>query len=269
MIGCVATMHSETLHVPGARLYYEVRGSGPVLLMMPGGPADGGIFHVIAEDLAADHTVVTYDPRGLSHSTLEGPVDNQRLVEIMADDVHRLIEAVGEDKAFVFASSGGAVISLDLAVRYPEQILALVAHEPPRFAPAPEGGTDLHEVYRTRGVRAAIVSFIVGAGLGEPPAEALDSMEKSPDFDFFFGHYVVGLGKYEPDVAALKQAPCRIIPAVGGDSAGQFAHLGGLGLAKILGMEAAVFPGGHGGFMSHPAEFAKRLREVLDQEPSM
>jgi hypothetical protein len=38
-------MHSETLHVPGARLYYEVRGTGPVLLMMPGGPpapdADG------------------------------------------------------------------------------------------------------------------------------------------------------------------------------------------------------------------------------------
>ncbi len=57
----------------------------------------------------------------------------------MANDVHRLIEAVGEDKAFVFASSGGAVISLDLAVRHPEQILALVAHEPPRFAPAPEG----------------------------------------------------------------------------------------------------------------------------------
>ncbi len=73
-------MHSETLYVPGERLYYEVRGSGPVLLMMPGGPADGGIFHVIADDLAADHTVVTYDPRGLSHSTLEGHVDDERLV---------------------------------------------------------------------------------------------------------------------------------------------------------------------------------------------
>src|SRR5947208_2123299 len=78
-----------------------------------GGPADGGIFPVIADDLAADHTVVTYDPRGLSHSTLEGHVDDERLVGIMADDVHRLIEATGEDKAFEFASSGGAVISLD------------------------------------------------------------------------------------------------------------------------------------------------------------
>ncbi len=261
-------MRSETLQVPGARLYYEVRGSGPLLLMMPGGPADGGIFHAIADDLAADHTVVTYDPRGLSHSTLEGPVDDERLVQIMADDVHRLIQAVGETRAFVFANSGGAVISLDLAVRHPEQILALVVHEPPRFAPAPEGGADLHEIYRTRGVRAAIVTFMVGARLGEPPAEALDSLEHSPNFDFFFGHYVVGLGRYEPDIAALKQAPCRIIPAVGADSAGQFAHVGGLGLAKILGKKAAVFPGGHGGFMSHPAEFANRLREVLNHQPS-
>ena len=261
-------MHSETLDVPGARIYYEVRGSGPVLLMMPGGPADGGIFHAIADDLAADHTVVTYDPRGLSHSTLEGPVDDERLVGFLADDVHRLIEAMSEDKSFVFANSGGAVISLDLAVRHPEQILALVANEPPRFAPAPEGGADLHEIYRARGVRAAIVSFMVGAGLGEPRAEALDSMEKSPDFDFFFGHYIVGLSKFEPDVAALKQAPCRIIPAVGADSAGQFAHLGGLGLAKIHRTEAAVFPGGHGGFMSHPAEFARTLPTVLKQQPS-
>ncbi len=109
---------------------------------------------------------------------------------------------------------------------------------------------------------------MVGAGLGEPTAEMLDSMEKSPNFDFFFRHYVVGLGRYELNVAALKGAPCRIIPAVGADAAGQFAHLGGLGLAKILGTGAAVFPGGHGGFMSHPADFANRLREVLNHQHS-
>jgi pimeloyl-ACP methyl ester carboxylesterase len=36
---------TKTLNVPGASLYYEVRGSGPVLLMMPGGPADAASFH--------------------------------------------------------------------------------------------------------------------------------------------------------------------------------------------------------------------------------
>src|SRR5438876_8113367 len=108
-------MTTERLEVPGASLYYEVRGSGPVLLMMPGGPADAGAFRRIAENLASDYTVVTYDPRGLSHSTLEAPVQDERIVEIFADDVHRLLTATATAPAFVFASSGGAVIGLELA----------------------------------------------------------------------------------------------------------------------------------------------------------
>lgn len=60
---------SETLKVPGAIIYYEVRGSGPVLLMMPGGPATGSVFREIARDLAPHYTVVTYDPRGLGQSS--------------------------------------------------------------------------------------------------------------------------------------------------------------------------------------------------------
>src|SRR5437667_10881888 len=96
------------LNVPGATLYYEVRGSGPVLLMMPGGPADARAFRNIAEPLAWHHTVVTYDPRGLSRSTLDGPLQDERIVEIFADDVHRLLLATAKKPADVFASSGGA-----------------------------------------------------------------------------------------------------------------------------------------------------------------
>jgi pimeloyl-ACP methyl ester carboxylesterase len=77
----------ETLKVPGASLYYEVRGSGPVLLMMPGGPADATAFRTIASQLATHYPVVTYDPRGLSRSKLEGPLDEARIVEVFADDV--------------------------------------------------------------------------------------------------------------------------------------------------------------------------------------
>jgi pimeloyl-ACP methyl ester carboxylesterase len=46
---------TKRLGVPGATLYYEVRGSGPVLLFMPGGPADAGTFRPIAEQLASDY----------------------------------------------------------------------------------------------------------------------------------------------------------------------------------------------------------------------
>jgi hypothetical protein len=37
-----------TLNVPGATLYYETRGTGPVLLLIPGGAADADIFAGLA-----------------------------------------------------------------------------------------------------------------------------------------------------------------------------------------------------------------------------
>jgi pimeloyl-ACP methyl ester carboxylesterase len=261
------TVRSRALQLPDASVYHEIRGTGPVLLMMPGGPATSSIFQGIADHLAPHYTVVTYDPRGLGRSEISGRIDDGRLAETFADDVHRLLSAVADDQAFVFSNSGGAIIGLELATRHPEQIRTLIAHEPPRFGPETEerekGGEDLHETYRSKGVRVAITRFMTEAGLGTPSSEMLDSLETSRDFDFFFGHYIVGLAKHETDVAALERIPCRIVPAVGADSRGELAHLGGLGLARILGVEAEVFPGGHGGFMTHPAEFARRLQEVL------
>lgn len=262
-----SSTRAEILKVPGASLSYEIRGSGPILLMMPGGPATGSVFRSIAGHLAPHYTVVTYDPRGLSHSKLEGSIDDGRIVEIFADDVYRLLKAVDDDQAFVFANSGGAIVGLELATRHPERIRTLVAHEPPSFGPPrehrDENSEDLHETYRSRGVRAAMARFMAEAGLGEPSQEMLESMETNRDFDFFLGHYIVGLAGHQTDIPALLRCGCRIVPAVGADSRGEPAHLGGLGLARILGTEAEVFPGGHGGFMTHPAEFASRLREVL------
>jgi pimeloyl-ACP methyl ester carboxylesterase len=269
----------ETLKVPGANLYYEVCGSGPVLLMMPGGPADATAFRRIAGELAPHYTVVTYDPRGLSRSKLEGPLDEDRIVEVFADDVHRLLTAVTGEKADVFASSGGAVIALELAARHPEQLNTVVSHEPP--SPTLQPGSarvratmeEVAAAYRTRGIGPAVQIFsdLIGGGPppapeGEPTPEMLeDTARMQGNMDLFFGPYVLAIARYEPDFAALKAAQCRIVAAVGDESRGELAHDGGLGLATRLGTQAAVFPGGHGGFGSHAPEFAAKLREVLER----
>jgi pimeloyl-ACP methyl ester carboxylesterase len=271
---------NKTLKVPGASLYYEVRGAGRVLLMMPGGPADAASFHAIAGHLANDYTVVTYDPRGLSHSQLEGPLDGERIVEIFADDAHRLLEAVTKEKADVFASSGGAVIALELATRHPEQVATLVAHEPP--APALFSDTerrraemrDIVETYRSSGIGPTMQKFMAHTGIrggpppapqGEPTPEMLEAMaQMQRNLGFWFGSgYFGSIAAYEPDFNALKSGSVRIVSAVGDESRGELAHEGGLGLAERLGTEAVVFPGAHGGHGSHPAEFAAKLREVL------
>ncbi len=269
----------ETLKVPGASIYYELCGSGPVLLMMPGGPADASAFRSIAGQLAQHYTVVTYDPRGLSRSKLDSPLDEERIVEVFADDVHRLLAAVTNEKADVFASSGGAVIALELAARDPEQLNTVVSHEPPSptLQPDPAGVRAVMEkitaTYRTAGIGPAVQIFSDLTRSGPPPApesqptpEMLeDGARMMGNMDLFFGPYVLAIARYEPDFGAVNAASCRIVAAVGEDSRGELAHDGGLALAERLGTEAVVFPGDHAGFGGRAAEFAIKLREVLEQ----
>ena len=63
---------ASTLKVPGATIYYETRGAGPLLLIIPGGPQDAGVFVDLATHLADRYTVVAYDPRGNSRSRFDG-----------------------------------------------------------------------------------------------------------------------------------------------------------------------------------------------------
>jgi pimeloyl-ACP methyl ester carboxylesterase len=120
---------SNTLKVAAASLVYDVQGAGPVLLMIPVAPADATMFSAIVPLLADRYTVVTYDPRGLSRSVIDCSPDDKRMVETLADDVHRLLAAVSSKPAFV-PGSGGANVGLELAVSYAEQVHTLVAHEP-------------------------------------------------------------------------------------------------------------------------------------------
>ena len=271
------TTKIETLKVPGAELYYEVRGSGAVLLMMPGGPADATAFRSIAGHLSPHHTVVTYDPRGLSRSRLESPLHEDRIVEVYADDVHRLLAAVTDERADVFASSGGAVIALELAAGHPEQLNTVVLHEPPSPTLQPDPAhvravmEQIAATYKAAGIGPAVQIFsdLIRSGpppapQGEPTPQMLEDMARMQgNMDLFFGPYMIAIARYEPDFDALNGASCRIVAAVGKESRGELAHDGGLALAERLGTQAVVFPGDHGGFGSHAAEFAAKLREVL------
>ena len=99
---------THTLDVPGATLTYDVRAndasSEPVLLMI-GTPMGAAGFTTLAGHFT-DRTVVTYDPRGSERSVLVDPA-SPITPDIHADDVHRVIEAIG-GPVDCFASSGGA-----------------------------------------------------------------------------------------------------------------------------------------------------------------
>ena len=163
---------TDTLKVPGATLHYEVRGQGPVLLMICGGLMDAAVYEGIAAPLADAYTVITYDRRGNSRSPLDGPREEQR-VEVHADDAYRLVEAIGGGPARVFGNSSGAVIGLDLAARYPGHVHTLVAHEPVVFELLPDREHwrtvlgEVHETYGRYGAGAAMGRLGAALGMGD------------------------------------------------------------------------------------------------------
>ena len=124
-----SSLTAHALDVPGARLYYERQGSGPLLLVI-GSPMDSTGFAGLASVLADRYTVVTYDPRGIGNSTSQ-KADQDVTPEQQSDDVHRLLSLLGGEPTHVFGSSGGAVVGLALVTAHPGQVRTLVAHEPP------------------------------------------------------------------------------------------------------------------------------------------
>ena len=274
---------SAMLEVPGATLYYETTGAGPTLLIIPGGPQDAGVFAPLAAELAERFTVVSYDPRGNSRSRFDGEPTALDVGQ-QADDAAALIAKVG-GPAYVFGTSGGAQIGLDLAARHPQLVKALVAHEPPTMMlmddPEPMLAADraLHETYLTQGVDAAMAQFFSEAGLdgGDAPAEdapAFDPADMPPEaaetfmrvsgnFEYWLAQGMLPLSTYTPDVATLSSGAPKVVVAIGEQSTGQPIHAMSMALADALGQPPFSVPGDHMGFETQPAEFARRLESAF------
>jgi pimeloyl-ACP methyl ester carboxylesterase len=270
----------RTVTVPGATLYVEVRGAGPVLLCITGGPTDAGIFSDLAERLADRYTVVTYDQRGHSRSTLDGEPEDIP-VSLHADDAAAILEAVGNEPAYVYGSSGGGTIGLELVTRHPALIRALVAHEAPVMELLPDAArwrsafADISETYRAAGVFPAMGKF--GALVEEGGPKYSEEMQAAPstpegeemmarmagNFELFIAHEIRQNGGYVPDLDALRNAPTQIFSAAGETSGEQGACRAAVALADRLDIPATFLPGAHGGWGSDPQEFAERLDAIF------
>src|SRR5579884_4018338 len=99
----MSSTKSDTLRVSGAGLYYKVRGSGPILLILQGGDGDAQGSEGLAEHLVNRYTVVTYDRRGLSRSKLDEPFEPPH-IETHSDDVHCLLAYLTTEPVFVFGA---------------------------------------------------------------------------------------------------------------------------------------------------------------------
>jgi pimeloyl-ACP methyl ester carboxylesterase len=286
---------THILQTAEAEIAYDLHGPLPTAdgrppLFMIGQPMTAGGFSALAAQVP-DRTVVTYDPRGLGRSKrTDGRDDNSPGVQ--ANDVHAVIEALGAGAVEMFASSGGAVTALALVAAYPDDVVTLVAHEPPLIpvlpdvAAAERARAAVRDAYEAGGTGAGMAAFIaMTSWRGEfndeffarpapdPAAFGMPSEDDGSRDDPLLSDRSWAITDYRPDADALTAAPTRVVIAVGEESEGTFTGRTSLATAELLGQRAIVFPSHHGGFLGadsgyagQPENFARRLRAVLDDE---
>ena len=281
---------THTLDAPGAVLHYDVRrndaSTEPVLLLI--GSPMGAEGFVTQAGHFPDRTVVTYDPRGAGRSKRTDGA-SETAVEEQADDLHRLVDALGAGAVDIFASSGGAVNALAFVAKHPEQVRILVAHEPPAAQELPDREAVLaacegiKETYLREGFGPAMAKFIalvsyvgpIPAGFADQPGPdpatfGLPAVDDGSRDDPLLCLNMPSCPGYRHDFDALRAASTRIVMGVGAQSANALAGRAAVAVAGRLGTEPVTFPGGHDGFLSgeyggmgEPDAFAATLRKVL------
>lgn len=271
----------------GDDLFYEVRGAErpgekpPLLLIAPGG-GDGWQYALVAEILADEYRVITFDRRANGRSTMNNPINFE--ISQQGRDAAAVLRAVGEESAYVFGNSSGAVIALDMAKTQPQAVRAAIIHE----APIPRVLPDARKwqrffagVYATAfrwGSSLAALQFMLGIQM---PVGQLIGAAKGPNLhreqtpepyisnkdaaEILVKHELLPVTNYLPDVDQIQRNRVKVYIAVGqwGMERNTWYARAARILAERLGGEPVVFPGHHGSFMDMPQEFAAALRDVL------
>ena len=263
-----------TLNVPGAALSYEVRGAGPMLLLIPGGSGSGGSFTPVVEPLVSRFTVVTYDRRGFSNSKLKGEQDFSKRLQADADDAATLIKHVSSNApANVFGTSSGGVVTLELLQRHGHLVRMAMIHEPPAMKLLGDEGEKLQaywvktrEQFFKQGADVALDMF--GKTLGDHAEigammKAMKDPSRRANLTFWFEHelgtYTIG----DIDAAKIASLSAKIVPTLGQESQGNYLEATTRALAKLVSKDVLLMPGHHLGYRDFPELYAQKMVGVF------
>ncbi|MBL7960556.1 alpha/beta hydrolase [bacterium] len=105
--------------INGIKMYYEIYGTGmPVVLLHGNGGSIVGHSKRI-EYFSKNYKVIAIDSRGHGKS-----IDTTSVLtyEMMAKDIHDLLDKLKIDSAMIWGQSDGAILALLLAIHYPEKV---------------------------------------------------------------------------------------------------------------------------------------------------
>ena len=253
-------MEAGTVDVNGAKLYYELRGTGPSLLFIPGAEGDAEEYLRVVELLEDEFTIVSYDRRGYSRCPRpEGY--RGTTVEEQADDAAGLLTALDLAPAGVWGNSSGAIIGLSLVLRHPEVVRKAMLHEPPLYA----GMGDWQQVLAflkeaTAQGKVPFLRMLTGDVVYDSFSESYRARLQADDtwilyeFDNF--------ESYRPSDEELAKVERPVSVLYGEDSPPFFGETANW-LADRLRTDVVKIRGGHGVHYEYPDEVAKAIREFM------
>jgi pimeloyl-ACP methyl ester carboxylesterase len=145
---------SSYTDIKEARIYYEMAGEGPFLVLMHACCTDRRMWDRQFSTFAQDYRVLRYDMRGYGNSTLvPSPFSNR-------GDLHQLLEFFGIQQSHFIACSMGSLAVTDFALEHPEKVKSLVLVSPalsgyPYDGQPPQAVLDLITARKTRDILGA------------------------------------------------------------------------------------------------------------------
>jgi pimeloyl-ACP methyl ester carboxylesterase len=248
-------------------LYYEVRGSGTPVLLIAGTPGDGGQFDELADRIARDRLVITYDRVGTSRTAAPTGWSATTVAE-QANDAAALLKSLTTEPAIVYGTSNGAAVALELALRHPSLVSRAVLHEMPLLSvlAQPEAvGAMLGDVIGTAmaaggptGALEAFLRFAYGDAIVDAwPGDLRTRMLANAEM--VFAVEMPAFQAYRPDEQALASPHPPLEIAVGDEQQAPFFLEAAEWLADHSHSPLVRTPDAHGPQFSCPERLAATL----------
>jgi len=114
------------LPVAGGELHYEVRGDGPPIVLLSGGPGFGNYLQPVAETLASGHRCILFDQRGTGDSQSEKPDTGSLTLANAIADLEALRVHLALDRWSLLGHSWGGMLAMAYATQHADRLDSLV-----------------------------------------------------------------------------------------------------------------------------------------------
>ena len=148
--------------INGIDLYYHIYGSGAPIILVHGLGGDHSTWDPQVPEFSRTHQVIVYDLRG--HGQSESP-DHPYSIDLLADDLDQFIHFLGLTQVVILGLSLGGRILLWFALKYPQEIQAMILADTQSETPAEAayGLPALAEIVRGRRGRCSLDSLLLSS----------------------------------------------------------------------------------------------------------